>query len=446
MRPALLIVALGALPAFAHDVMGTVVLVDLGRDRVHLEFEVPMDELRLALGFPSQPGVVPLPAPEAVLGEYVLGHVAVVTPGERAFTLEGRPDGVVEHDARNWLRVSIDARPPEGESARDFFIDTDVVTHRVVSHRIFVFLRHDLETGLVGETSSFVDTLHYQHQRAHVQRAPGSLGHGLGAVFRLGVTHIATGSDHLLFLLTLLLPAGLAVGAARRWGARRARRESVLQLARIVTAFTLGHSLTLLLGALGWAHLPSRWVESLIAVSILVTAAHALVPLFPRREAWVALAFGLVHGLGFASALEGLGVDGSTLVLTVLGFNLGIEVMQAMVVLATLPWVFMLQGTRLGVPLRIGGAVVAGVLALAWLAQRAFGLETPLPAFGDAVMARGPWLLALLATTAVITRRYSASGSSSGSGSLGVSPSGSGGSSCAMRSMVLPPTCTSSRS
>lgn len=129
-----------------------------------------------------------------------------------------------------------------------------------------------------------------------------------------------------------------------------------------------------------------------------------LVPLFPRREAWVALGFGLIHGLGFASVLEGLGVDGSTLALTVLGFNLGVELMQVLLVLVTLPWIFMLQGTRLGPPFRQVGGTLTGVIALAWLGERAFGIDTPLPGLVDAAFAHGPWILGGIALLALMAR------------------------------------------
>ena len=244
-----------------------------------------------------------------------------------------------------------------------------------------------------------------------MRRAAGSLKAGFASVFRLGMSHIAEGSDHVLFLFTLLLPAGLAVGTRRRWQARRPARAAVIDVVRIVTAFTVGHSLTLLVGALGLARLPTALVESLIAASVLVSGAHALVPIFPRREPWVALGFGLVHGLGFASALEGVGVDGATLLLTVLGFDLGVEVMQALLVLITLPWIFLLQGTRRGALFRQVGSGLTIVVALTWLTERSTGMETPLVPLVDAAFAHGLWMLAGLAVLAIIARLAETRGS-----------------------------------
>jgi hypothetical protein len=128
---------------------------------------------------------------------------------------------------------------------------------------------------------------------------------GFAGAFHLGVRHIAEGTDHLLFLLTLLLPAPL-LAVANRWNGRATVRRSLNQIVRIVTAFTLGHTLTLALSGFGLVRLSSRPVEVLIAVSILVSAIHAIRPLFPGREAIIAASFGLIHGLAFASALNEL--------------------------------------------------------------------------------------------------------------------------------------------
>ena len=147
-------------------------------------------------------------------------------------------------------------------------------------------------------------------------------------------------------------------------------RRSVLHILGIVTAFTLGHSLTLALSGLGLVDLPSRPVEVLIALSILVSAMHALRPLFPGREAIIAAGFGLVHGLAFASALHELGVTGWYRLVSLLGFNLGIEAMQLVVVAMTLPALLLLSRTAVYAVFRIAGAATAGVAACAWIAER----------------------------------------------------------------------------
>jgi hypothetical protein len=136
----------------------------------------------------------------------------------------------------------------------------------------------------------------------------------------LGAQHIREGTDHLLFLLVLLLPAMLKLRAGA-WGAFGGINYSLGRLVRIVTAFTLGHSATLLAGALHWLSLPQRPVEVLIACSILVTAIHAVRPIFPGREDHVAAGFGLVHGLAFATILADLNPSAGPMALSILGFD-----------------------------------------------------------------------------------------------------------------------------
>jgi HupE / UreJ protein len=174
------------------------------------------------------------------------------------------------------------------------------------------------------------------------------------SLFCLGMHHIAEGTDHLLFLLALLLPAPLTV-AGVRWGPAAGIRQSLLRIAGIVTAFTIGHSTTLSLAALGFVHVPDRPVEALIAVSILVSALHALRPIFPGREAWIAAFFGLIHGLAFAATLGRLGLETWERLAGVFAFNLGIETMQIIVVAVTLPSLMFLSRTSAYPSLRIGG-------------------------------------------------------------------------------------------
>jgi hypothetical protein len=219
-------------------------------------------------------------------------------------------------------------------------------------------------------------------------------------MFRLGARHIAEGTDHLLFLLALILPAPL-IAAGGRWGGYAGGKTALRRIVKVVTAFTLGHSITLVIGALGWARLPDAVVESAIALSILVSAVHALVPIFRGREVYIAGGFGLVHGLAFASTLTGLGLDPWALASSVLGFNLGIEAFQLLVILAAMPWLVLLARSRAYGPFRIAGATLTGIAAAAWFAERAVGWDNPIAPVVEGVASHAPWLLAGLAVLSV---------------------------------------------
>jgi hypothetical protein len=222
-----------------------------------------------------------------------------------------------------------------------------------------------------------------------------------------GIWHIWTGIDHILFLLSLLLPAVLirrrldtpahdshfGAGVADSSGAMMAltsrharyRWEAVgsfwpacLDVIKIVTAFSISHSITLTLAVLGFVHLPSRLVESGIALSVIVAALNNVYPLVHKRIWVVAFAFGLIHGLGFASALAGLQLPAGAMAASLGGFSLGVEIGQEAIVLAFLPLAFLLRKTRFyQVTLLRWGSALIMLIATGWLVQRAFNILIP---------------------------------------------------------------------
>jgi hypothetical protein len=190
-----------------------------------------------------------------------------------------------------------------------------------------------------------------------------------------GVWHIWIGFDHILFLMALLLPA-VAIRTRRRWEPVARFVPALADVAKIVTAFTIAHSITLTLATLGLVSLPSRLVESTIALSVIVAALNNIYPIFPERRWLMAFVFGLVHGFGFASVLGDLGLPAGSLVLALLGFNLGVEAGQLAIVAGFLPLAWWLRGTRfyqLGV--LIGGSMLIVVLAATWLVERVFDIK-----------------------------------------------------------------------
>lgn len=192
----------------------------------------------------------------------------------------------------------------------------------------------------------------------------------LAGFLREGVRHILIGYDHLAFLLSLLLPAGL-LRRRSDWLPATDLRGPLLQVLGIVSAFTLAHSLTLSLAALGWVTPASRWVEPAIAASVLMAALNNLRPLVTRRLWAVGFGFGLVHGFGFAGALVELGLPPGTRLLALLGFNLGVELGQLLVVCVALPLLFALRNRRwyAGAAMPLLSLGIAA-LAVGWLWQR----------------------------------------------------------------------------
>ncbi len=190
-----------------------------------------------------------------------------------------------------------------------------------------------------------------------------------------GIWHIWLGFDHILFLMSLLLPAVL-VHRARRWQGAATFRQASTEVLWVVTAFTVAHSITLTLAALQVVELPSRWVESAIALSVVLAAANNLYPLVERRRWLVAFSFGLIHGFGFASVLTELGLPPEALVLSLVGFNLGVETGQMAIVACFFAVGVVLRNTpRYRPAVLIGGAGINLLVAAVWLAERALNLK-----------------------------------------------------------------------
>lgn len=202
-----------------------------------------------------------------------------------------------------------------------------------------------------------------------VQATPSVLDEA-SRFLRLGVEHIFTGYDHLAFLLALLLLGG-----------------SLRQLAGIISSFTLAHSVTLALAALGLLSIPASLVEPAIAASVVAVAVENLWALRPggdtaariveaiRRRWRLTFCFGLVHGLGFASALEDLHLPRAALAAGLVSFNLGVELGQLMLVLAAVPVLRAIRrggARRLPAPPALSWSIAG--LGLLWLGERLTGL------------------------------------------------------------------------
>jgi hypothetical protein len=225
---------------------------------------------------------------------------------------------------------------------------------------------------------------------------------GFVSIYRLGMRHISEGTDHLLFLLALLLSAPLAV-AGSRWAEPASVRHSILKILKVVIAFTVGHSITLALAGLGLVRVPGRPIEILIALSILISALHALWPLFPGKEAGLASFFGLIHGLAFASSMVELGLGRWERVLSILAFNLGIETVQLVVVVAILPSLVLLSRTPVYSLFKTGGALFAGFAAAGWISERLLAVQSPVDMIVGSVANFSVWIAVVLFLSSIVS-------------------------------------------
>jgi hypothetical protein len=189
-----------------------------------------------------------------------------------------------------------------------------------------------------------------------------------------GAHHIWVGYDHILFLITLLLGA-VVTRQAGRWMPVDKLSAALFAVVKVVTSFTVAHSLTLGLAAFGVLRLPPVLTESVIAATIILAALNNIIPVVTRRIWLLALVFGLIHGVGFANVLADLDLPSDGLLTALLAFNLGVEFGQLVIVFAVLPLIVLI-GRR-----PIYGRVALPVVSLAvallgamWLLDRTVGL------------------------------------------------------------------------
>lgn len=394
---AVLVTLLAASPAGAHPARASAVLLDLGEASIAAELQLPMDQLGLAFGMPVDA------APEAVLAAvepeipaYVAAHLGAVTPDGRSYSISVNNVSSTVIDGAPHLVVTATLAAPEGAGTSAFTLRDDVILERVASHKIFVSIRRDFRTATFGDRPELAGVMRLQRETLEIDRTHGSWWRGFGAVVVLGARHIAEGTDHLLFLLVLLLPAPL-LARGGRWRPGASGKRSAREVLKIVTAFTLGHSVTLVCAATGVVRVPSGPVEILVAGSILVSAFHALRPTFAGREPVLAAGFGLIHGLAFATTLADLGLGGRGLVLGVLGFNLGIEGMQILVVALVMPWLVWWSRSPAYPWIRVTGAALSAVAACGWAGERALGWKNPVAPAVDWVFSSSPYLITIAA-------------------------------------------------
>jgi len=361
--------------AGAHPMPTSAVVLDIGSGNVGGEIVLPLDRLAVALNRPLAPAQAVGPL-RARLERYTRSHIHAIGSG-------GRPWSVTVGGARidrNDLVMSLTLTPPDGK-VTDFDLHYDVIIAQLVTHKAIATIRTLRAKGTSVRRPETLGVFDWSTKSLPVDAKRGSWLQGFVPMVGLGVEHIGEGADHLLFLLMLLIPAPLVVRGGR-WRRGGDGRRSVMRVAHVVTAFAIGHSITLALATLGLIEVPGRLVESLIALSILVSAVHALRPLVPRGEAIMAAGFGLVHGLAFATLLGDQGLSGGTLVSSLLGFNLGIELTQLLVVALMMPSLYVLSQTLAYGVLRPALALLGLVLSAAWLLERTMLIGSdPLAAF-----------------------------------------------------------------
>ena len=356
-------------PALAHKPSDSYLSVSVADDAIRGQWDIALRDLDFAIGLDADGnGEITwgeTRAKHAEIAAYALARLAVRADGTPC-TVEPGAQLIDEHTDGAYtvlpLAIRCAAAKPK-QLALDYSLFADIdPQHRGLLNLQALGSTRTAVLGPQAPTQNF--------ELKAVDRWAQFMDYA-----REGVWHIWIGFDHILFLLALLLPAVL-LWRARHWQAVETFRAAFVDVFKIVTAFTVAHSITLSLATLGVIALPSRWVESAIAASVVLAALNNVWPVFHGRRWTVAFGFGLIHGFGFATVLADLALPREALVPALVGFNLGVEAGQLAIVAAFLPLAFALRRTAFyRRAVMAGGSLLIALLAGAWLVERVFEIE-----------------------------------------------------------------------
>ena len=378
--------------ALAHPTGTTLLTISRADGGVALDVQIPLDRLEQALGIEmtDEPAAA-IDANQVSLRSILATKVDVLSASGASWrvTVDTVELGSIERVDQ--LHARLRATPPADVSTAIFTLDYRVVVDTIASHTVYVAAARggDDSVELIGTISQRHPSLVVELDNPH--------GVDLGSIIKLGIDHFRSGTDHLLFLT--LVAAGAAFEKCRT-------RRRVAHLAVRTAAFTVGHSASLALATAGALTLPSRLVETAIAVTILLSAVHLAQPIIPRRaEPAITLVFGFIHGFGFAATLANLGLTGAALVAPTFGFNIGLEIAQLAAALAVAPSLWWLARRRRA---RLSIALFGAVVAVGWIAERTLAVPNPTAPLVDAIAAapeRLALVLVIAAALAAITVR-----------------------------------------
>jgi HupE / UreJ protein len=373
----------GALTAHAHKASDSQLTLHLDKYKVAGQWDIAIADIEIAVGLDSnQDNVITwgeVKDRAAAIERYALSRLTL-GKGGRPCVLHVADTLINRHSDGAYvvLRLRGECAETAGIALVDYRLLFDIDAH----HRGLVAVTNDgyLGNGILSRNTPTMKTVVADQSAKKIAEtkqstAPVVSATSLRSFFLDGIKHIAIGTDHLLFLMVLLLPAAVKRQSGQ-WVAAEDMPQALWRILSLVTAFTISHSITLSLSVWGVVQPPTRLVESLIAISIIVTALDNLWPFLPRQRWLVAFFFGLIHGFGFASVLIDLQLPRDSLFLSLFAFNVGVEAGQIALVALLIPVGYLLRRT-IGYSARVIHALswVCILVATGWFLERAFHLE-----------------------------------------------------------------------
>ncbi len=398
-----------AAPADAHRNDESYVYLDVGTTALAGRVEMPYPDLRTVFGYRLSGSAdeirAEVEANLAELQQYAEAETSIGADGvEWELRFEGfdlLDDRRVGPDGFGYVILPFEVVLPVAEVPQLLEVGFTPFLEEIPDRNNIALVANDWQRGVFEEEANELLIIDAGSPQGTIDLGNPSQWRNFTGSIDLGVDHIRTGPDHIFFILVLLLTS-VFVLQDRRWHPSSSFRYSLVRVVVVATMFTIAHSLTFTLAGLDLFPLPpSKFVESLIALSIAAAALHNLRPVLGHREWAIAFAFGLFHGMGFAGLVDDLGVNRTTQLVSLLGRNVGIEIGQLVIIVISFPGLYLLRRTRVYRPVFVASSLALAGLSSIWVVERVFEVDAGINDLIDKVI-KWPRSLGLMVAFTVV--------------------------------------------
>jgi hypothetical protein len=375
--------------AFAHFPDQSYIYLQIRESSVAGRFEISTKDINKVFGLNLKPGfAIEEVAPHlAKIQNYVLQNTSFSSGEEGNYQIRFTDTDILRAESfGDFVLLKFELGGVKN-LPKKMNVHYEAFTKDISGHTALLVVEENTNTGVTNNESMHSIKFSSSNTSQELSTTENFLMRSLWEMIKLGVWHIWIGFDHILFLLALLLPSVLIFHSNnglpgdefknKVWTPVERLKPAMMNVVKIVTFFTIAHSITLCLAAFEIISLPPRLIESIIAISIALAAFHNIYPLFSGKEWLIAFVFGLFHGFGFASVLAEKRLVGNYLGLSIFGFNLGVEIGQLVIILLVFPILFLLRKTSLYPKIRVFGSIIFIFFALYWFIERAFNVDFP---------------------------------------------------------------------
>ena len=373
--------------AFAHFPDQSYIYLQIQKSSIGGYFEISTKDLNKVFGLNLKPGFTKEEVAPHIskIQEYVWQNASFNTVEDGVYQIRFTEPDILRAESFGDFVVLKFELEGVNKVPEKINVHYEAFIKDISGHTALLVIEENKNTGLDNNESMYSLQFSPGKTKQELVTTENFLLRSFWEMIKSGIWHIWIGYDHILFLLALLLPSVLkfrsnngvhpAGSDNRGWIPVERLKPALINVVKIVTFFTIAHSITLCLAAFNIISLPPRLIESIIAISIALAAIHNIYPRFSGKEWLIAFVFGLFHGFGFASVLAERGLAGNYMGLSIFGFNLGVEIGQLAIIVLVFPILYLLRKTSLYPKIRVFGSIILIFFSLYWFIERAFDVD-----------------------------------------------------------------------